>query len=68
MEGHGVDAEITPREVVFYGVGEHYGVGMPRVAVDSVDAVGCYLEGNGFNQDGHRSVLRSRLHDVVAAS
>ena len=33
--------------------------GMPRVAVYSVDAVGCYLEGNGFNQDGHRSVLRS---------
>ena len=66
MEGHGVDAEITPREVVFYGVGEHYGVGMSRIAVGSVDAVGCYLEGKGFDQDGHRSVLRSRFHDVVA--
>lgn len=68
MKGHGVDAEVASRKIVFYIVGECYGVGMPRIAVRPVDAVGRHLEGDGFDQDGHRAVLRPRLDDAMAGS
>lgn len=65
MEGHGVHAKIAPREVVFDAIGERYGIGVPRIAVDSVDAVGRYLERDGFDHDGYRAVFHACLNNLM---
>ena len=65
VQGHGIDGEIPPGQVLLQGGDKDHRVGPPPVGVGPIGAVGGHLVGIAVQEHRHRAVAQPGGEDLL---